>query len=339
MTIPQVPSHSRGSTRPRVAFVGMSDSPLLQEVLAAEVDVVGIARSLPRGSSGLVHAARRPGKLEQIVRERFYGGDLQHRATSVGAAYLELGTSNGDEFVHWLGELDIDYLLVCSMSRLLSREAIEKPKVGCINVHPSYLPEYRGPDPYTAAILDDANSGGVTLHWIDEGEDTGPIISQARFAIHRGMTKREMVAQVENSTGATLLSVLLRGIATGDAPPSQVQPLVSPTARAARLSPSEISERIQWEGWDVERLWHVLRGLEDLAPKILDLAETSTRRWRVTSYSSHPSDSGGVRIESSHRTARVVTPHGSVFLKSSRMPLHSIVRVGVERVARRLRSA
>ena len=48
------------------------------------------------------------------------------------------------------------------------------------------FPNIEDQTPYTAAILDDANSGGVTLHWIDEEEDTGPIISQARFAIHRG---------------------------------------------------------------------------------------------------------------------------------------------------------
>ena len=73
---------------------------------------------------------------------------------------------------------EADLAVVAAYGHILTKEELEKPKYGCINVHPSLLPKYRGPSPIQAAILNGEKTSGITIIKMDEEIDHGPIIYQ-----------------------------------------------------------------------------------------------------------------------------------------------------------------
>ncbi len=81
-----------------------------------------------------------------------------------------------------LAALEPDLIVVAAYAQMLPREVLKIPEFGCLNVHPSLLPKYRGAAPIPAAILAGDCDTGVTIMEMDEGMDTGPIVSQ--FIVH-----------------------------------------------------------------------------------------------------------------------------------------------------------
>lgn len=74
-------------------------------------------------------------------------------------------------------------LVVAAYGRILPPEVLAIPPKGVLNVHPSLLPKYRGPSPVATAILDGAQTTGVTIMLLDAGMDTGPVLAQREIAI------------------------------------------------------------------------------------------------------------------------------------------------------------
>lgn len=79
--------------------------------------------------------------------------------------------------------LSIDVIVVCHFQKILKKELIELPKYGSINLHPSLLPLYRGMAPQHWPIINGDTETGLTVHFIDEGVDTGDIIVQKKLSI------------------------------------------------------------------------------------------------------------------------------------------------------------
>jgi methionyl-tRNA formyltransferase len=83
-----------------------------------------------------------------------------------------------------LKELDPDLIIVVAYGQILSKELLELPNYGCINLHASLLPEYRGSSPIQQAILDGKDKTGVTTMFMNQGLDTGDIIDQREVVIN-----------------------------------------------------------------------------------------------------------------------------------------------------------
>jgi len=90
---------------------------------------------------------------------------------------------NGKKTLMKLKELDLDLIIVVAYGQILSKELLELPKYGCINLHASLLPEYRGSSPIQQAILDGKEKTGVTTMFMNQGLDTGDIINQRNVVI------------------------------------------------------------------------------------------------------------------------------------------------------------
>ncbi len=82
-----------------------------------------------------------------------------------------------------LAGLRPDVIVVAAYGKLLPPPVLRTPPGGCLNLHPSLLPRHRGPSPVATAILDGEQVTGVTLMLLDEGVDTGPIISQQEYPL------------------------------------------------------------------------------------------------------------------------------------------------------------
>ncbi len=104
-----------------------------------------------------------------------------------------------------------DFFLVASYGKILKKEVLDLPTRGCLNIHPSLLPKFRGPSPYVSAILKDERQTGVSLMVMEEKMDTGPIIAQARIEIAREdwPPKGLLLSQMLFTEGVNLLAEVL----------------------------------------------------------------------------------------------------------------------------------
>ena len=92
-------------------------------------------------------------------------------------------TLRDDDFAVLLSEIDPDMIIVVAFGKILPKNVIDNPKYGCINVHGSLLPKYRGAAPMQRAIIDGEKVTGITTMYMDEGLDTGDMIMKREVPI------------------------------------------------------------------------------------------------------------------------------------------------------------
>ena len=114
-----------------------------------------------------------------------------------------------------------DVLVVAAFGQILPRAVLEIPRHGCLNIHPSLLPRYRGAAPVAAAILAGDGVTGVTIMLMDSGMDTGPIIVQEKMAISPQDTTGTLAAKLSRLGAQMLPGVLTRWTAGGITPRPQ----------------------------------------------------------------------------------------------------------------------
>lgn len=120
------------------------------------------------------------------------------------------------EFVELLHELQPELIVVAAFGQFLSKEILELPKYGCINVHASLLPKYRGAAPIQYAIIKGEKESGVTIMQMDIGMDTGAMLDKVVVPIAENTTMGEL-HDVLREQGATLLLQVIDKIAAGTA--------------------------------------------------------------------------------------------------------------------------
>jgi methionyl-tRNA formyltransferase len=143
-----------------------------------------------------------------------------------------------------------DVLIVIAYGLIVPREVLSLPPLGCINVHASLLPRWRGAAPVERAILAGDSSTGVTIMQLDVGLDTGPILLQRRIEISRSHTGGSLRAELA-ALGAEALLEALTGVVNGASIP-RAQPEEGVTY-APRIDKAEA--RIDWtqEALAIER--------------------------------------------------------------------------------------
>jgi methionyl-tRNA formyltransferase len=115
-----------------------------------------------------------------------------------------------------LAALKHDAIVVAAYGKLLPPEVLAVPPLGCLNIHPSLLPKYRGPSPVATAILNGDEVTGVTVMKLDEGMDSGPILVQRETPIGPTETADALTTRLFQ-VGAALLVEALPTVALGKA--------------------------------------------------------------------------------------------------------------------------
>lgn len=110
----------------------------------------------------------------------------------LGLAQLNFKSVNSKNFRNYLIKNNIDLIIVGTWREKFEKATYDIPVIGAVNVHPSLLPKYRGPNPYLQTILNGEDFSGVTLHLIDENYDTGAILSQKKIKIDAKDTSKEL---------------------------------------------------------------------------------------------------------------------------------------------------
>jgi methionyl-tRNA formyltransferase len=125
-------------------------------------------------------------------------------AQKLNLKILQPAKARDEQFISELRGLNPDLIVVAAYGQILPQSILDLPKFGCVNVHTSLLPKYRGASPIQSAILNGETETGLTIMKMDAGLDTGEIISQARTPIlpaDNSQTLHDRLAQL----GADLL--------------------------------------------------------------------------------------------------------------------------------------
>ena len=112
------------------------------------------------------------------------------------------------EFVETLRGIPCDVIVVAAFGQILSKEILEMPKYGCINVHASLLPRWRGAAPIQWAILAGDATTGITTMQMDEGLDTGDMLLKKEIAIREDETGESLFDRLSELGGPLLLETL-----------------------------------------------------------------------------------------------------------------------------------
>ncbi|MBR3895023.1 MAG: methionyl-tRNA formyltransferase [Clostridia bacterium] len=129
-------------------------------------------------------------------------------AEEQGIPVLQPNTLRGEEFAATLASLDPELIAVVAYGKILPTNVLDYPKHGCINVHGSILPEYRGAAPMQRAIIDGKRETGITTQMMADGIDTGDILMIEKIEI----AANDNFETVHDKLGALGASVLLRTI-------------------------------------------------------------------------------------------------------------------------------
>ena len=113
-----------------------------------------------------------------------------------------------ESFIETLKELNPDVIVVVAFGQILPKDILDIPKLGCINVHVSLLPKYRGAAPINWVIINGETKTGVTTMYMDEGLDTGDMILKTEFNLDDEITAGELHDQMMEIGSQTLKETL-----------------------------------------------------------------------------------------------------------------------------------
>lgn len=133
---------------------------------------------------------------------------VKQRALELGIPILEPVSLKRLSAVDELAAFKPDLIVVAAFGQILPKMVLEMPLKGCINVHASLLPRWRGASPIQAAILAGDPTSGVTIMLMNEGLDTGPILAQRSVPIRPRTNAEELSQQLAFLGAQTLMEVL-----------------------------------------------------------------------------------------------------------------------------------
>ncbi|OKZ60442.1 MAG: methionyl-tRNA formyltransferase [Clostridium sp. CAG:354_28_25] len=172
--------------------------------------------------------------------------------------YQPIKIRNNTEFLDEIRTLAPDVICVVAYGKILPKEILEIPKLGCINVHGSLLPKYRGAAPIQWAVLNGEKITGITTMYMNEGMDTGDMILKEEVEIGPEETTGDLWQKL-TKIGGEILVKTLKLIEEGKAPREK-------QTEEATLAPMLNKEMalIDWENSDANKIHNLIRGLNPI---------------------------------------------------------------------------
>mgnify|MGYP003371673219 FL=1 len=180
------------------------------------------------------------------------------------------------EFVELLRSLKPDVMVVAAFGQIITKEILEMPKYGCINVHASLLPAYRGAAPIQWAVINGDKESGVTIMQMDEGIDTGDMIEKAVVPIAEDETGGSLFDKLSH-TGAKLCVKVLRDLEEGTAV-REKQPEES-TTPYAKMIDKKMGE-VDWKK-SAKEIEQLIRGLNPWPSAYTKVHGKTLKLWRA----------------------------------------------------------
>ena len=189
--------------------------------------------------------------------------------------YQPIKIRNNEEFIKKIKELNPDIICVVAYGKILPKEILDIPKYGCINVHGSLLPKYRGAAPIQWAIINGEKTTGITTMYMDIGMDTGDMILKEKVEIGEDETTGELWERL-SKIGGTLLVKTINLIEKGKAPREKqgedytVAPMLS----------KEMAQ-IDWNKKTSKDIKNLVRGLDPIIGAYTFINNKKIKIWKV----------------------------------------------------------
>lgn len=228
-------------TKPRILFMGTPSFalPSLRRLLDAGYEVVGVVTNPDRPSG-------------RGMREK--ASPVKDFAVSRKLNVLQPETLKREEFIRGLREFKVDAIVVVAYGKILPETILDLPRLGCLNLHASLLPKYRGAAPIPRAIMNGESVTGVTIQYMTAELDAGDILLQKEVEIGPEETAGELGDRLAE-VGADLVVEALRLLVRGEAPriPQEGEPTYAPPI-------SKEEALIDW-GSSASRISNLVRAL------------------------------------------------------------------------------
>ncbi|MBK8252941.1 MAG: methionyl-tRNA formyltransferase [Polyangiaceae bacterium] len=166
---------------------------------------------------------------------------VKERALALGIPVIQPEKVRTPEFAEWARSQQADVALVIAYGRILPKAILQAPRVGCLNLHASLLPKYRGAAPITWSIYHGETETGISLMLMDEGMDTGPVYTKHTLPIGPNTTADDLTVELGKLAADVVLADMLR-VVSGEL---TAQPQDSSLATTARILQKE-DGKIDW---------------------------------------------------------------------------------------------
>ena len=247
----------------KVVFMGTPDfaEKSLRSLVEAKYDVIGVVTNpdKPKGRGMKMVAS----PVKQYALEKGL------------KIYQPEKVRKNTEFIEEIKGLNPDVICVVAYGKILPKELLEIPKLGCINVHASLLPKYRGAAPIQWAVLNGDKTTGVTTMYMDEGMDTGDMILKQEVEIGEDETTGELWDKLAK-IGGELLVKTLKEIEKGTAPRQK-------QGEGFTLAPmlSKDMAKIDWNKKTAQEIKNLVRGLNPIMGAYTFLNGKKIKFWKV----------------------------------------------------------
>lgn len=229
----------------RILFMGTPDFalPTLRALCESEHEIVGVVTKIDTPKGRGHHMTPPPIKVYALEQN---------------IPVYQPATLKGDEFAALLSELDPEMIVVVAFGKILPQNVLDYPKYGCVNVHGSLLPEYRGAAPMQRAIIDGKKMTGITTMLMADGIDTGDMLLKAEVEIGENDNFEDMHDRL-SEVGARLLMETVEKLEKGEITPEKQD-----DALATHAAKIEKSDCLLDFSLDAKVLHDLIRGLSPI---------------------------------------------------------------------------
>ncbi len=217
---------------------------------------------------------------------------------------------NDSEALNKLKDMNPDFIIVVAYGQILTKEVLDIPKYGCLNLHASLLPKYRGAAPINWAIMNGEKESGNTTMFMDTGLDTGDMLLKSKVEITENMTAGEL-HDILMKDGGLLLAETLKGIINKTI--KREKQGESPTNYAAMLDKN--MAKIDWS-LNNEKIKDIIRGLNPWPVAYTQYDNQNMKIYEGKTLSENNNYEPGYVIDVSNEGIKVACGEGSILLKT-----------------------
>ena len=220
-----------------------------------------------------------------------------------------------EEFINEIKSLNPELICVVAYGKILPKDILDIPKYGCINVHGSLLPKYRGAAPIQWAVLNGDKITGVTTMYMDVGMDTGDMILKKQVEIGDNETTGELWSRL-SKLGGELLVETIEKIEDGTAPREKQGDDFS----IAPMLDKEMA-KIDWESKSATEIKNLVRGLNPIMGAYSFYDGKKIKFWKVETYTDEQIIEMFPEL-SSYKERFLDLPEGTVLFSDSKTGLY-----------------
>lgn len=233
----------------------------LKALYEAKYDIIGVVTNIDKPKGRGMKMVASP------VKEYAIEKNLQ--------VYQPIKVRNNPEFLEAVKKLNPDLICVVAYGKILPQELLDIPKYGCVNVHGSLLPEYRGAAPIQWAVLNGDKKTGVTTMFMNAGMDTGDMILKEEVEIGEDETTGELWDRLK-TIGANLLIKTVKEIENGT-----VTRTKQPEEGTMAPMLSKEMAKIDWKNKTANDIKNLVRGLNPIMGAYTFLDGKKIKFWKV----------------------------------------------------------